>query len=154
MPEPEPPRDPNPLDWPDYARTKARATARSGASESVVTGTATVGGVPAVVLAFAFGHLGGSLGRATGDRIEAAHTHARAHGLPVVALVATGGSRMQEGMLALVQLQRAARQSALTRAAGLPQLAVACDPTTGGGWATLGAGADVTLALPGAQIGL
>jgi len=68
-------------------------------------------------------------------------------------LIATGGSRMQEGMLALTQLQRVARQSALTRAAGLPQIAVVRDPTTGGGWATLGAGADVVLALPGAQVG-
>ncbi len=56
-------------------------------------------------------------------------------------------------MIALTQLQRVARQSALTREAGLPQIAVLRDPTTGGGWATLGAGADVILALPGAQIG-
>lgn len=56
-------------------------------------------------------------------------------------------------MLALTQLQRVARQCVLTRAAGLPQLAVLRDPTTGGGWATLGAGADVVLALPGAQVG-
>ncbi len=56
-------------------------------------------------------------------------------------------------MLALTQLQRVARQSVLTRAAGLPQIAVLRDPTTGGGWATLGAGADVVLALPGAQVG-
>src|SRR5690606_14930790 len=68
-------------------------------------------------------------------------------------LIATGGSRIQEGMLALTQLQRVARESALTRAAGLPQIAVLRDPTTGGGWATLGAGADVVLALPGAQVG-
>jgi acetyl-CoA carboxylase carboxyl transferase subunit beta len=106
-----------------------------------------------VLIAFEFGFLGGSLGRRTGDRLEAAYTHARAHRLPVVPLVATGGSRMQEGMLALTQLQRVARQSALTREAGLPQIAVLRDPTTGGGWATLGAGADITLALPGAQVG-
>lgn len=56
-------------------------------------------------------------------------------------------------MLALTQLQRVARQCVLTRAAGLPQLAVLRDPTTGGGWATLGAGADVVLALPAAQVG-
>jgi acetyl-CoA carboxylase carboxyl transferase subunit beta len=60
---------------------------------------------------------------------------------------------MQEGMLALTQLQRVARQSALTREAGLAQTAVLRNPTTGGGWATLGAGADVILALPGAQVG-
>jgi acetyl-CoA carboxylase carboxyl transferase subunit beta len=56
-------------------------------------------------------------------------------------------------MLALTQLQRVAHQSTLTREAGLPQIAVLRDPTTGGGWATLGAGADVILALPGAQVG-
>ena len=104
-------------------------------------------------LSFEFGFLGGSLGERTGDLLEAAYTHARQRGLPLVSLIATGGSRMQEGMRALTQLQRVARQSALNRAAGLPQIAVLRDPTTGGGWATLGAGADVVLALPGAQVG-
>ncbi|OIK04547.1 acetyl-CoA carboxylase [Streptomyces monashensis] len=142
-----------PLRWQGYDASRARATARTGEEESVVCGTARVDGAPAVLIAFEFGFLGGSLGERTGDRLEAAHGHARAHRLPVVPLVATGGSRMQEGMLALTQLQRVARQSALTRAAGLPQIAVLRDPTTGGGWATLGAGADVVLALPGVQVG-
>ncbi|MEU4658294.1 carboxyl transferase domain-containing protein [Streptomyces sp. NPDC023723] len=142
-----------PIGWPGYDTARARAAERTGESESVVCGTGRVEGTPAVLIAFEFGFLGGSLGQRTGDRLEAAYAHARAHRLPVVPLVATGGSRMQEGMLALTQLQRVARQSALTRAAGLAQLAVLRDPTTGGGWATLGAGADVTLALPGAQVG-
>ncbi|MFI7384887.1 carboxyl transferase domain-containing protein [Streptomyces sp. NPDC049813] len=153
LPLPPPPERPDPLGWPDYAGARQRAAARTGESESVVTGTAAVGGTTTVVIAFEFGYLGGSLGQETGDRIEAAHAYARAHRLPVVPVVATGGSRMQEGMIALTQLQRVARQSALTRAAGLPQIAVVRDPTTGGGWATLGAGADLTLALPDAQIG-
>ncbi|MER6358870.1 carboxyl transferase domain-containing protein [Streptomyces sp. NPDC001634] len=142
-----------PLEWAGYDASRARAAERTGEQESVVCGRATVGGTPAVLIAFEFGFLGGSLGERTGDRLEAAHAYAREHRLPVVSLVATGGSRMQEGMLALTQLQRVARQSALTRAAGLPQLAVLRDPTTGGGWATLGAGADVVLALPGVQVG-
>ncbi|MFJ2890560.1 carboxyl transferase domain-containing protein [Streptomyces sp. NPDC087305] len=142
-----------PLAWQGYDASRARAADRTGESESVICGTATVSGTRAVLLAFEFGFLGGSLGERTGDRLEAAYTYAREHRLPVVPLVATGGSRMQEGMIALTQLQRVARQSALTREAGLPQLAVLRDPTTGGGWATLGAGADVILALPGAQIG-
>ncbi|MEU6392011.1 carboxyl transferase domain-containing protein [Streptomyces sp. NPDC046939] len=153
LPPPAPPVRPDPLRWPGYGDARARAAERTGEAESVVIGTAEIDGVPVVVLAFEFGYLGGSLGQETGDRIEAAHAHARAHRLPVVPLIATGGSRMQEGMIALTQLQRVARQSALTRAAGLPQIAVVRDPTTGGGWATLGAGADLTLALPGAQIG-
>lgn len=142
-----------PLAWAGYDDSRARAGARTGEEESVVAGTALIGGHPATVISFEFGFLGGSLGERTGDRLEAAYTHARAHRLPLVSLIATGGSRMQEGMLALTQLQRVARQSVLTRAAGLPQIAVLRDPTTGGGWATLGAGADVVLALPGAQVG-
>ncbi|MFJ8135862.1 carboxyl transferase domain-containing protein [Streptomyces sp. NPDC096013] len=142
-----------PLAWQGYDASRARAADRTGESESVICGTATVAGTRAVLLAFEFGFLGGSLGESTGDRLEAAYTYAREHRLPVVPLVATGGSRMQEGMIALTQLQRVARQSALTREAGLPQIAVLRDPTTGGGWATLGAGADVILALPGAQVG-
>ncbi|MFI6464629.1 carboxyl transferase domain-containing protein [Streptomyces sp. NPDC050538] len=142
-----------PLAWQGYDASRARAADRTGESESVICGTATVAGTQAVLIAFEFGYLGGSLGERTGDRLEAAYTYAREHRLPVVPLVATGGSRMQEGMIALAQLQRVARQSALTREAGLPQIAVLRDPTTGGGWATLGAGADVILALPEAQVG-
>ncbi|MER5898756.1 carboxyl transferase domain-containing protein [Streptomyces mirabilis] len=142
-----------PLSWQGYDDSRRRALTRTGEDESVVCGTAVIGSTRVVLIAFEFGFLGGSLGERTGDRVEAAYTHARAHRLPVVSLVATGGSRMQEGMLALTQLQRVARQSALAREEGLPQIAVLRDPTTGGGWATLGAGADVTLALPGAQVG-
>lgn len=142
-----------PLDWSGYADSRARATARTGEQESVVHGTATVGGRPCVLISFEFGFLGGSLGQRTGDRLEAAYEEAVARRLPLVSLIATGGSRMQEGMIALTQLHRVARASARLRAAGPAQLAVLRDPTTGGGWATLGAGADVILALPGAQVG-
>ncbi|MEV8548524.1 carboxyl transferase domain-containing protein [Streptomyces glaucescens] len=142
-----------PLGWQGYGASRARAAERTGEAESVVCGTAEVEGGRAVLIAFEFGFLGGSLGERTGDRLEAAYTYAREHRLPVVPLIATGGSRMQEGMRALTQLQRVARQSVLTREAGLPQIAVLRDPTTGGGWATLGAGADVVLALEGAQVG-
>jgi acetyl-CoA carboxylase carboxyl transferase subunit beta len=142
-----------PLAWQGYAESRARATERTGERESVVCGTAGISGTRAVLVSFEFGFLGGSLGERTGDRLVAAHRHARDHRLPVVSLIATGGSRMQEGMLALTQLQRVARQSELTGAAGLARIAVLRDPTTGGGWATLGAGADLILALPGSQIG-
>lgn len=83
----------------------------------------------------------------------AAYRLARERGVPLVSLVATGGSRMQEGMVALAQLQRVARESVLLREAGVPHVSVLRDPATGGGWATVGSGADVVLALPGAQIG-
>jgi acyl-CoA carboxylase subunit beta len=142
-----------PLGWDGYDAARTSAAERTGESESVVCGVARVAGREAVLVSFEFGFLGGSLGAHTGDRLEAAYVRARELSLPVVSLLATGGSRMQEGMRALGQLQRVARQSALIRAAGLPQVAVLRGPATGGGWATLGAGADVILALSGAQIG-
>ncbi|WP_190156200.1 carboxyl transferase domain-containing protein [Streptomyces litmocidini] len=142
-----------PIGWPGYSAAHARAAERTGETESVVCGTGVVGGVTAVLISFEFRFLGGSLGERTGARAAAAHALARARRLPVVVLPATGGSRMHEGMRALLQLQLLARESEATRAAGLPQVAVLRDPTTGGGWATLGAGSDVVLALPGAQVG-
>ncbi|MFD4637754.1 carboxyl transferase domain-containing protein [Lentzea sp. NPDC058436] len=142
-----------PLAWPGYGDQLSRAAEVTGERESVVCGVADIGGVTAVVVAFEFGFLGGSLGTRTGARIEQAFTHARELRVPVVSLVATGGSRMQEGTPALMQLPRIARQLTLTREAGLPHVSVLRDPTTGGGWATLGAGADVVLGLRGAQVG-
>ncbi|WP_307128986.1 carboxyl transferase domain-containing protein [Streptomyces sp. B1I3] len=155
--EHRPPRRPapgdGPLGWAGYGESRARAAARTGEEESVLHGVAAIGGSSCVLVSFEFGFLGGSLGGHAGDRLEAAYALARELRLPLVSLVATGGSRMQEGMIALTQLQRVARASALLRAAGLPQIAVVRDPTAGGGWATLGAGSDVVLALPGAQVG-
>ncbi|MFH9202811.1 carboxyl transferase domain-containing protein [Streptomyces anulatus] len=142
-----------PLGWAGYDAARERAGTRTGEEESVVYGTGVVGDRACVLLAFEFGFLGGSLGRLTGDRLAAAYELALTRRLPLLALVATGGSRMQEGMVALTQLQRVAAASTRLRAAGLPQIAVVRDPTTGGGWATVGAGADVVLALPGAQVG-
>ncbi|PXY32237.1 carboxyl transferase domain-containing protein [Prauserella muralis] len=142
-----------PIGWPGYDEARTRAAERTGEPESVVCGVGKVGRTEAVLVSFEFSFLGGSLGGRTGLRIERAFARARELGAPVVSLIATGGSRMQEGMRALTQLQRLARAAALTGKAGVPQVAVLRDPTTGGGWATLGAGADVTLALAGAQVG-
>ncbi|MGW3584715.1 carboxyl transferase domain-containing protein [Streptomyces rubiginosohelvolus] len=152
-PPPSPLPPDGPLGWAGYDAARERASARTGEEESVVYGTGVVGDYPCVLLSFEFGFLGGSLGRQTGDRLVAAYELALTRRIPLVALVATGGSRMQEGMVALTQLQRVAAASVRLRAAGLPQVAVVRDPTTGGGWATVGAGADVVLALPGAQVG-
>ncbi|MFF9910546.1 carboxyl transferase domain-containing protein [Streptomyces sp. NPDC013457] len=141
-----------PIGWSGYAAARARAAARTGEEESVLYGRATVGGRPVVLVAFEFGFLGGSLGQAAGDRLVAAYRTARTDRVPLVSLVATGGSRMQEGMIALAQLQRVAEATVRLREAGVPHVTVLRDPSTGGGWATVGAGADVVLALPSAQV--
>ncbi|XVS63892.1 carboxyl transferase domain-containing protein [Actinosynnema sp. CA-299493] len=139
----------NPLGWPGYEDQLGRARERSGGVESVSWRR-----LPrAVEVAFDFRFLGGSVGTAAGALIEEAFTEARLARLPVVSKIATGGSRMQEGMLSLRQLQRAARLCAAHREAGLPHVSVLRDPTTGGVWASLGAGADVVIGVSGAQVG-
>jgi len=139
-----------PLSWPGYGVARKDAAARAGTAESVVCGQGTVGGVPAVLVAFDFRYLGGSVGSATGALIAGAFARAREAGLPVVSLIATGGTRLQEGMLSLRQLQVVAGAAARTPT---PHVAVLRDPSTGGVWASLGAGADVVLAQRGAQVG-
>ncbi|TQM82561.1 acetyl-CoA carboxylase carboxyl transferase subunit beta [Saccharothrix saharensis] len=139
----------NPLGWPGYEEQLGRARARSGGVESVTWQRSA----HAVEITFDFRFLGGSVGTATGALIEEAFTGARAARLPVVSRIATGGSRMQEGMLSLRQLQRVARLCAAHREAGLPHVSVLGDPTTGGLWASLGAGADFVIGVAGAQVG-
>ncbi|KAA5838390.1 acetyl-CoA carboxylase [Saccharopolyspora hirsuta] len=152
----EPPAVPaavdGPLGWPGYDDQRARATDRSGAEESVLCGRAQVGELPAVLVAFDFAHLGGSVGEAAGARIVAAFERARELRLPVISLVASGGSRMQEGICALRQLQEIARACLLTRRDGIPHITVLRNPTTGGMWAALSAAADVVLAERGAAV--
>ncbi|AGM06114.1 carboxyl transferase domain-containing protein [Amycolatopsis keratiniphila] len=143
----------DPLGWDGYAESLARARERTGADESVVWERAKFGGHEAVTIRFEFGFLGGSVGTGTGALLEEALDQARSHRLPVVSLLSTGGTRMQEGVPALRQLQRIARGLARLREAGLPHITVARQPTTGGVWASLGADADVVLAVPGAQVG-
>lgn len=144
--------DDGPLGWDGYGLARKRAAERTGTDESVVCGRGLVGGRPAVLVAFEFGFLGGSVGTGTGARIVDAFSRALAERLPVISLIATGGTRMQEGVPALRQLQLIARHAALLRESGLPHIAVLREPTTGGVWASLGAGADVVLAVRGAQV--
>jgi acetyl-CoA carboxylase beta subunit len=142
----------NPLGWAGYEDALARARQTTGAEESVTYGQVLIGDTDVMLVEFDFRFLGGSVGTATGDRLVHAFSTARAHGIPVVSLLATGGSRMQEGMFSLLQLQRVARECYLNRESGVPHIAVLRNPTTGGVWASLGSGADVILGISGAQV--
>ena len=148
-----PPHGPDgPLDWPGYGEQRERARLRTGADESVLCGRGTVGEASAVLVVFEFGFLGGSIGLAAGSRVVEAFDRARDLRLPVISLVASGGSRMQEGIRALGQLQRIAGACVRARQEGIPHVTVLRNPTTGGMWASLAASADVVLASPGAEV--
>ncbi len=142
----------NPSDWPGYDAQLRRARDTTGARHAVTTGLATIGGEPCVMIGFEFGFFGGSTGVAEGARIVRAFTVAAAERLPVVSVAASGGSRMQEGTSALVQMQAIAAAVAGARRDGIAHIAVAGDPTTGGVWSSLVASADVLIGVPGARV--
>jgi acetyl-CoA carboxylase carboxyl transferase subunit beta len=142
----------DPAEWPDYPAQLRRARAVTGAPHAVTTGVATVGGHACVLIGCEFSFLGGSIGTAEGARIAAAFELAISQDLPVVSVAASGGMRMQEGSTALVQMHVMAAAIAAARRAGIPHVAVAGNPTTGGMWASLVASADVIIGTEGAQV--
>jgi acyl-CoA carboxylase subunit beta len=136
-----------------YRERLAEAQARTGEREAIVCGQATLEGRPLVVIASEFGFLGGSIGTATGERVARALDRARGSRVPVVALTASGGTRMQEGTLALLQMAKLAAGVRRLRDDGLPYLVYLMHPTMGGvlaAWASL---CTLLLAEPGAVLG-
>lgn len=137
----------------EYSAELAAARARTGLDESVITGEGLLDGRRVAVAAGEFGFLGGSFGVAAATRLEQAVRRATAERLPFLAAPASGGTRMQEGTVAFVQMVRITEAIREHRAAGLPYLVYLRDPTTGGVLASWGSLGQVTVAEPGALIG-
>jgi len=136
-----------------YGRDLAAARERSGCDEAVLTGEGLLRGRRVAFVVSEFRFLAGSIGLATADRIVAAVERATAEGLPLLAAPSSGGTRMQEGTAAFVQMARITAAVAAHRAAGLPYLVHLRHPTTGGVFASWGSLGHVTAAEPGALIG-
>jgi acetyl-CoA carboxylase beta subunit len=136
-----------------YAEQLARARARSGADEAVLTGAGKIEGHDVAVVVSEFGFLGGSIGRATARRIVAAVTRATRERLPLLVATSSGGTRMQEGTPAFVEMVAISKAVVAHKAAGLPYLVYLRHPTTGGVFASWGSLGHVTVAEPGALIG-
>jgi len=146
----------DPLGFKDTKRYRDRVRAareKTGTTEAVVTGVGRVGGFSVVVAAFEFAYLGGSMGSAVGEKLTRAIELAVAKHLPVIIVSASGGARMQEGILSLMQM---AKTSAALQRLGehrLPYISLLTDPTTGGVTASFAMLGDVILAEPRALIG-
>jgi acetyl-CoA carboxylase carboxyl transferase beta subunit len=146
----------DPLSFSDtkpYRERLAGAQRATGLGEAVLTGRATLDGRPLVAVAGEFGFLGGSIGVATAERVARAFERALEQRLPLVALPASGGSRMQEGTLAVVGMAKLAAAAGRLRTAGLPYVVCLTNPTMGGVLASWGSLGSVTFALPGAVTG-
>ncbi len=151
-PLPDPPVSSDPLGWPGYPAQLLDARRRTGAAQAVIAGHARIGGQRCVLAVFSFDFLGGSMGAAEGELLARAIDCAQHRGLPLVTVARSGGARMQEGPLSLLQMSRVAGGLARLAAAGVPHVAVVDDPTTGGVWAALVAAADIVLGRAGAQV--
>ena len=136
-----------------YAAELAAAREKTGLDESVLTGAGTVAGRPVAVVACEFDFLAGSIGVAAAERITAAIERATAERLPLLASPSSGGTRMQEGTVAFLQMVKIAAAVTLHKRAHLPYLVYLRHPTTGGVFASWGSLGHITVAEPGALIG-
>ncbi|MHA3019473.1 carboxyl transferase domain-containing protein [Mycobacterium sp. BMJ-28] len=137
----------------DYRKELDAAAAKSGLDESVITGEGTVFGRRVAVLACEFDFLAGSIGVAAAERITNAIQRATAERLPLLASPSSGGTRMQEGTVAFLQMVKIAASVELHKREHLPYIVYLRHPTTGGVFASWGSLGHVTAAEPGALIG-
>jgi acetyl-CoA carboxylase carboxyl transferase subunit beta len=146
----------DPLKFPDekpYGDRLKAARKATGEQDSIAIATGKIAGQPVVAIVQDFAFMGGSLGMAAGEAfIKAAH-EAIARGVPFIAITGSGGARMQEGTLSLMQMARTTLAVNEVKAAGLPYIVVMTDPTTGGVLASYAMLGDVHLAEPNALIG-
>ena len=127
---------------------------RTGLTEAVVTGTCTIGGSPAMLIVLDFGFMGGTMGCVVGEKVALALEHAARRRLPAVAVVTSGGARIQEGVLSLMQMAKTSVAHGKLGEKGLPMISVLANPATGQAFASFGNLADIILAEPGAILGL
>jgi acyl-CoA carboxylase subunit beta len=141
------------VDSKPYPARLAAAQATTGLRDAAVWGTAQIGGSRVAVCVMDFGFMGGSMGSVVGEKVTRAAEAALAERIPLVTVAASGGARMQEGTLALMQLAKTCGALERLARSGVPFVSVMTDPTTGGVYASFAALGDVNLAEPGALIG-
>jgi acetyl-CoA carboxylase carboxyl transferase subunit beta len=146
----------DPLGFRDTKRYRDRLRAaqeKTGVSEAVICGVARLGGLPTVLCVFEFSFMGGSMGSVVGERLTRSIELAVDKSLPVIIVSASGGARMQEGILSLMQMAKTSAALERLGRARLPFLSVLTDPTTGGVTASFAMLGDVIVAEPRALIG-
>jgi len=146
----------DPLKFRDSKRYVDRlrdARSKTGHQDAILVAHGTVGGMNTVIAAFDFGFMGGSMGIAVGEGMLAAANLARLQEAPLIVVPASGGARMQEGILSLMQMPRTTIAVQQVKEAGLPYIVILTDPTTGGVTASFAMLGDIHIAEHGAQIG-
>jgi len=143
----------DPLDFPGYQKKLAAIQSLSGGEEAVLCGLASIGGAACCIFVMDPYFMMGSMGTVVGEKITRTFELATELGLPVVGYTVSGGARMQEGMLSLMQMAKTSAAVRRHSRAGLFYLTVLTDPTTGGVMASFAMEGDIILAEPGATVG-
>lgn len=143
----------NPLNFPGYQEKAETVRQISGEEEAVICGTAQIGNEKSCLFVMESYFMMGSMGSAVGEKITRLFEYATEHRLPVIGFTVSGGARMQEGLLSLMQMAKTSAAVKRHSDAGLLYIAVLTDPTTGGVTASFAMEADIILAEPGATVG-
>jgi acetyl-CoA carboxylase carboxyl transferase subunit beta len=141
------------VDQKTYPDRVAAAQLATGMRDAAAWGTATLDGRPVALCVMDFGFMGGSMGAVVGEKVTRAAEYALVQRMPLIVVSASGGARMQEGTLALMQLVKTVGALERLRAASVPFISVLSDPTTGGVFASFAVLGDVNLTEPNALIG-
>lgn len=136
-----------------YAARIQDGRAKTGLSDAVVTAVGSLGGIPTMIAAMEYGFIGGSMGVVVGEKIARAVERATRERLPLLIVSCSGGARMMEGTLSLMQMAKISSALARLHEARLPYLSLLTDPTTGGVTASYAMLGDLNIAEPGALIG-
>ena len=142
----------NLLDFPGYDEKLKKAQAESGEQEGVICGTARIGNYPVALFVMDPGFILGSMGTIVGEKITRLFEYAAAQNLPVIGYTVSGGARMQEGILSLMQMAKTSGAVKLHSDAGLLYITVLTNPTTGGVTASFAMEGDIILAEPKALV--
>nr|WP_206765635.1 acetyl-CoA carboxylase, carboxyltransferase subunit beta [Paenibacillus dendritiformis] len=143
----------DPLQFPDYMEKLNLQKAKTGLKEAVVTGEGTIGGFPVVVAVMSFEFFTGSMGSVVGEKVTRAIETAQQKQYPLIIFSTSGGARMQESILSLMQMAKTSAALAKFHEAGGLYISVFTDPTMGGVSASFAMLGDIILAEPGARIG-
>ncbi len=146
-------RSTNVIDFPDYDKKLKSASLESAEKDAVVCGTAKVGGYPAATFVMEPYFMMGSMGSIVGEKITRLFEYATEHSLPVIGFTVSGGARMQEGILSLMQMAKTSGAVKRHSDAGNLYITVLTDPTTGGVTASFAMEGDIIIAEPKALIG-
>ena len=143
----------NPIDFPNYAEKIEKLQQETGLKEAIITGECTIPGYPCVIGIMDSRFMMASMGSVVGEKVTRAFERATVRGLPVILFTASGGARMQEGIISLMQMAKTSAAAAKHSDAGLLYITVLTDPTTGGVTASFASLGDIIIAEPKVLVG-